>query len=153
MANTRSNVPGVTGTSDMPSAVRSSTSHPLSFAQLGAWLRGQEKGPAYQYVALYRLNGHLQVDALEQGLNELVRRHEVLRTTYQNQSSGPVQVIHDACPLLSEPSIFALCRRLRAKPRRGSWRRPKPEGIQTSPAIRCFVQPCCSCRMSNISCF
>jgi hypothetical protein len=66
---------------------------------MGAWLRGQEKGPAHQYVALYRLNGHLQVDALEQGLNELVRRHQVLRTTYQNQGSGPVPVIRDAPPL------------------------------------------------------
>ena len=83
----------------MPSAVRSSTSHLLSFAQMGAWLRGQEKGPAHQYVALYRLNGHLQVAALEHGLNELVRRHEVLRTTYQNLGSGPAQAIHDAHPL------------------------------------------------------
>src|SRR5262249_671762 len=40
-----------------------------------------------------RLLGKLNVDALEQALNEIVQRHEVLRTTFQMVDAQPMQVI------------------------------------------------------------
>ena len=78
----------------MLSEVGSCTNYPLSFSQMGAWRRGQGNGPAHQYTTLFRLNGGLNIAALEHGLQELVRHQEVLRTTYEVRDSAPVQVIH-----------------------------------------------------------
>ena len=42
---------------------------------------------------VYRLRGALRVDALQAALDELVERHESLRTRFGFEESGPVQVI------------------------------------------------------------
>src|SRR6185295_10842298 len=54
---------------------------PLSFAQQRLWFLNQlEQGQAtYNVPAAMRLTGKLNVPALYQSLNEIVRRHEVLR--------------------------------------------------------------------------
>ncbi|MFP2903699.1 non-ribosomal peptide synthetase [Pyxidicoccus sp. 3LFB2] len=50
---------------------------------------------AYNNGANFRLGGALNVAALQEALDELVRRHEVLRTTYTLADSGTaVQLIH-----------------------------------------------------------
>ncbi len=41
-----------------------------------------------------KLTGVLDVEALERTLTEIVRRHEVLRTSYASEAGRPVQVIH-----------------------------------------------------------
>ncbi|QTA91520.1 non-ribosomal peptide synthetase [Desulfonema magnum] len=70
---------------------------PLSFAQQRLWFLDQfEPGNAY-YNLLWALHlrGHLRVPVLEQSLNEIVRRHEVLRTTFSLREDGtPIQIIH-----------------------------------------------------------
>src|SRR6185436_17872664 len=43
-----------------------------------------------------RLSGRLDVDALEQSFREVVRRHEVLRTTFKTVDGQPVQVIAES---------------------------------------------------------
>ncbi|HEY9856592.1 MAG TPA: amino acid adenylation domain-containing protein, partial [Stenomitos sp.] len=75
---------------------------PLSFAQRRLWFMDQlEPGnPQYNMPTAMRLVGLLDVDALEKSLNEIVSRHEVLRTTYSTIDGEPVQVIH---PNLSIP--------------------------------------------------
>jgi methyltransferase, FkbM family/amino acid adenylation domain len=67
---------------------------PLSFAQERLWFLDQfEPGsPIYNIPAAFRLPGPLNVRALEQSINEVVSRHEVLRTTFQTQDGQPVQV-------------------------------------------------------------
>ena len=57
---------------------------PLSFAQQRLWFIDQlEPGnSAYNIPAAVRLKGPLNVAALEQSLNEIVKRHESLRTTF-----------------------------------------------------------------------
>ncbi len=57
---------------------------PLSFAQQRLWFLDQfEPGtPAFNVPAAIGLEGHLDVDALHKGLNEIVRRHETLRTRF-----------------------------------------------------------------------
>ena len=41
------------------------------------------------------MSGKLDADALERSLNEIVRRHEILRTTFSVESGEPVQVVRE----------------------------------------------------------
>lgn len=68
---------------------------PLSFAQQRLWFLDQlEPGsPVYNVCQALRIQGALNVVALEQALNEVVRRHEVLRTSFVATEGRPVQVI------------------------------------------------------------
>ena len=68
---------------------------PLSFAQQRLWFLDQfEKGSAlYNIPASVRLVGKLDEHALRRTLNEIVRRHEALRTTFALVDDAPVQII------------------------------------------------------------
>ncbi|WP_416671490.1 amino acid adenylation domain-containing protein [Egbenema bharatensis] len=68
---------------------------PLSFAQQRLWFLEQlEPGsPFYNHPAAVNLTGALNIAVLEQSFNEIVRRHEVLRTTFMLAGEEPVQVI------------------------------------------------------------
>ncbi|MBZ4423048.1 non-ribosomal peptide synthase/polyketide synthase, partial [Myxococcus sp. RHST-1-4] len=66
---------------------------PLSFAQQRLWFldRLRPDSAFYNLPAAVRLDGALNVEALERALSELVRRHEVLRSTFHDPGTGPVQ--------------------------------------------------------------
>ncbi|WPD23245.1 MAG: amino acid adenylation domain-containing protein [Candidatus Electrothrix scaldis] len=68
---------------------------PLSFAQQRMWFLYQlEPGnPAYNCSSSLRLTGPLNVDALEDSLNGIIRRHEILRTHFSVNNGTPVQII------------------------------------------------------------
>ena len=68
---------------------------PLSFSQERLWFLAQlEPGnPVYTRPVAFRMRGHLNVDVLERCLNEIVRRHEVLRTNFRANGGQPVQAI------------------------------------------------------------
>ena len=68
---------------------------PLSFAQERLWFLEQlEPGSsAYNICRAARLTGPLNVEVLESSLNEIVRRHEVMRTTFQIADGQPAQII------------------------------------------------------------
>lgn len=68
---------------------------PLSFAQERFWFlnRLQPKSAAYNVAIALRLEGALDVAALEQALGAIVRRHDVLRTTFQEQDGALVQAV------------------------------------------------------------
>jgi amino acid adenylation domain-containing protein len=70
-------------------------SAPLSFAQERLWFldRLQPGNSAYSVPMAIGLAGPLNVAALERSLNEIVRRHEVLRTAFSFMEAQPVQVI------------------------------------------------------------
>src|SRR5579859_5531527 len=67
----------------------------LSFAQQRLWFFDQlEPGlSAYNIPAAIRLKGPLNLAALEQSLNEVIQRHESLRTTFGKEEGRPTQVI------------------------------------------------------------
>jgi amino acid adenylation domain-containing protein len=67
----------------------------LSFAQERLWFLDQlEPGSSvYNMSGAYRVSGPLDTAALEQSLNEIVRRHEALRTSFESVDGAPRQVI------------------------------------------------------------
>jgi len=76
------------------------TEAPLAFAQQRLWLLDQlEPTPwAYNVAVARRLRGALQLDPLQRALDELLARHEVLRTTFPVVDGRPVQRIGPAQP-------------------------------------------------------
>ncbi|MCW5315485.1 amino acid adenylation domain-containing protein [Nostoc sp. KVJ3] len=79
---------------------------PLSFAQERLWLLNQMEpdNPFYNEQTTIKLHGHLNVVALEQSLNKIIDRHEVLRTNFRTINEQPVQVIADSL-ILSVPVV------------------------------------------------
>ncbi|WDD36956.1 amino acid adenylation domain-containing protein (plasmid) [Nostoc sp. UHCC 0926] len=74
---------------------------PLSFAQQRLWFLAQlePNSPFYNIPAAVRLQGQLNLEALQQSFNEILRRHEALRTNFQTIEGQPVAVISPATPL------------------------------------------------------
>jgi len=70
------------------------TAVPLSFAQQRLWFVDQLEGGSHQYniSAALRLTGHLDTSALQRAFDEIVSRHEVLRTLYRSDGGEGVQV-------------------------------------------------------------
>ena len=73
---------------------------PLSFAQQRLWFIEQLKPGAavYNTSGAIRLEGRLDLESLESVINEIVRRHEVLRTRIEVDEGEPVQMIDDWSP-------------------------------------------------------
>jgi len=71
---------------------------PLSYAQQRLWFLDKlEPGnSAYHVPTAYRLEGHLEVAVLERAIQEIVRRHEVLRTAFVSMDGDAVQIIAPA---------------------------------------------------------
>jgi amino acid adenylation domain-containing protein len=68
---------------------------PLSYSQQRLWFLDQLEpgGFTYNLFSAYQLKGELNVLALEQSFNEIIRRHDVLRTVFKSKDGSPVQVI------------------------------------------------------------
>jgi amino acid adenylation domain-containing protein len=77
---------------------------PLSFAQQRLWILDQlhPGDAAYNIAAAVKIEGRLDVQILTRTLEEIVRRHEVLRTTFRAGAEQPVQVVsEDASVVIS----------------------------------------------------
>ncbi|HEY0018768.1 MAG TPA: amino acid adenylation domain-containing protein, partial [Longimicrobium sp.] len=69
---------------------------PLSLPQEAIWFF-QELAPgmkSYNFQGSIRFRGTLDTEALERALTEIVRRHEIFRTTFPELDGQPVQAIH-----------------------------------------------------------
>lgn len=67
---------------------------PLSFAQQRLWFLEQLlPGAVYTMPAAIRVGGVLRLDMLQRSFAEVVRRHEILRTTFLLVNGNPVQAI------------------------------------------------------------
>lgn len=84
--------------------VRNSNHAPLSFAQQRLWLV-LELDPdniAYNIPEAFLVKGRLDVTVLARSFTEIVRRHEILRTTFQVIDGEPQQVIGPPQPMTLE---------------------------------------------------
>jgi hypothetical protein len=83
-------------------------SAPMSLAQEQVWLRDQvasQKAPLYnESITVYR-TGPLDVAVLERTMAEIIRRHEIWRTTFDTVDGKPVQIVHPAPANFSLPVI------------------------------------------------
>ncbi|HVR97613.1 MAG TPA: amino acid adenylation domain-containing protein, partial [Thermoanaerobaculia bacterium] len=118
---------------------------PLSFAQERLWLfdRMQPGLPAYNVPDVARWRGPLRVDVLARVLDEIVARHESLRTRIEVSASGkPVQVID---PRLEVPVPVADLQALPAAAREAEARRQaeeetwRPFDLARGPVLRACV--------------
>ena len=105
---------------------------PLSFPQERLWFLDQLQpgSSSYNVPMAFRVTGPLNVSALEQSLNEIVQRHEALRTTFAVVDGQPVQVI---APVLT--STIAVVD-LRELPK--AERQTQALGLATKEAQRSF---------------
>jgi amino acid adenylation domain-containing protein len=77
------------------------TAPALSYAQQRLWFLDQfePQSAVYNVPASIYLTGELDHAALAQSLSEIVRRHEVLRTSFPNVGGQPVQLIAPPAPV------------------------------------------------------
>jgi amino acid adenylation domain-containing protein/FkbM family methyltransferase len=92
---------------------------PLSFSQERFWFLEQLNAgtAAYHVPVAVRINGELRFDALEAALNEIIRRHEALRTGFEHRLGKTVQVI--------APTIQLAVRRVDARHLQGDAQLPE----------------------------
>jgi len=74
---------------------------PLSFAQQRLWFLDQlgARDGVYTIATALHLYGELDEGALERALNQIVARHEVLRTRFGGSDSQPFQIVEDRCSM------------------------------------------------------
>lgn len=74
---------------------------PLSYDQQRLWFLEQlQPGtPLYSIPHIFRLSGPLEVEAFEGSLTEIIRRHEILRSTFHARDGEPFQRIEPAGPV------------------------------------------------------
>lgn len=81
----------------------------MSHAQQRLWFIDEldPGNPAYTCPVPLRLRGRLNKQALIDSLHAVIRRHEVLRTTYDMYDGVPVQIIHDDIPFQLQQYDFS----------------------------------------------
>lgn len=120
---------------------------PLSFAQQRLWFLDRFSPGSSLYIVPFtlRLTTAVDADALGRSLNEIVRRHEMLRTTFATEGGTPVQVVHPA--LVLELPIVDL-QRLPASQRDGALmdlaarEAGRPFDLEAGPLLRATLFRC-----------
>ncbi|WP_052380037.1 MULTISPECIES: non-ribosomal peptide synthetase [unclassified Pseudoalteromonas] len=71
------------------------TQYPLSFSQNRMWLIEQLQGNSAEYnsAVAFKIEGKVSLSILQKAINEIIQRHEILRTVYKNTEDGPIQII------------------------------------------------------------
>jgi amino acid adenylation domain-containing protein len=104
---------------------------PLSLMQEQIWFLEQLQpgNIAYNAPTTFRLHGHVDVGLLERAITEIVRRHEILRTTVHSRDGHAVQRVEAPYPvrvpvvdLRGEPDPYAASEALVAKEIRTAFR-------------------------------
>lgn len=70
--------------------------YPLSYSQLATWFQHRLGGPrdAFNLPLALRIDGPLNLGALTDAFNDVVERHDALRTTFAEHDGLPYQIVH-----------------------------------------------------------
>ena len=70
---------------------------PASFAQCGHWFLHQLQPDSsfYNVPLALGLTGHIELNALTRAFDFILERHEVLRTVFRMENTGPVQIVRE----------------------------------------------------------
>jgi amino acid adenylation domain-containing protein/non-ribosomal peptide synthase protein (TIGR01720 family) len=116
----------------------------LSFAQQRLWFLEQliPGNPFYTESSATRFRGMVNVPALERALNQIVRRHEVLRTTFYDRDGQPEALVHEELPItlrVIDLSAEARIRRDSEASRLTSQEARRPFDLQRGPLLRTIL--------------
>ncbi|EJM23964.1 non-ribosomal peptide synthase/amino acid adenylation enzyme [Pseudomonas sp. GM21] len=93
----------------IPAGVEAEDRQALSYAQQRMWFLWQldPHSGAYNLPGAVRLNGRLNLPALEQAFASLVERHETLRTVFQRQADDTLLQVPAGAPLVIDHVDFS----------------------------------------------
>ena len=76
--------------------------NPLSLSQERVWRMEEQKPGTTHFTmrSVLRLTGPLNVEVLQRAFDEMVRRHETLRTSFTVRDGKPVQVVNEPQPFV-----------------------------------------------------
>jgi Condensation domain len=114
---------------------------PTTIAQQALWYldRLRPGDPAWNIAVRFRIRGALDTSILQSALNEIVRRHEALRTTFVFDGHAPVQMVHASFELglpLDDLSALASLERDAEEERRTIAEAARPFDLRTGPLFR-----------------
>jgi amino acid adenylation domain-containing protein/non-ribosomal peptide synthase protein (TIGR01720 family)/FkbM family methyltransferase len=114
---------------------------PLSYAQQRLWFLDQldPEDAFYNCPGAVRLTGPLNIAALEQTLTEIIRRHEVLRTSFPAVEGRPVQMIAPATNFtltVTDLSGMETAERESAADQLGQAEAHRPFDLECGPLLR-----------------
>ncbi len=115
---------------------------PLSFAQRRLWFIEHLEPTVYHMPAAVRIKGSLDRVTLKRTLNEIIRRHESLRTTFHFVDGEPVQRISASLEIeipLVDLSSSALQEREAELKRFIQVRLRRPFNLETGPLMRIYL--------------
>ena len=80
---------------------------PLSFSQQQVWVNSNLAGdlPVYNETMTVFKRGPLDPAILERAIGEIIRRHEIWRTTFDVVDGQPVQLVHPASGIFQIPRV------------------------------------------------
>lgn len=124
---------------DIP--IRPQSENPLSFGQERIWFQCRvTTNPALYHVALLAwCDGVLNLSALEWSLNEIIRRHEVLRSGFVETDGAPRQIISQSIALsISQVDLQQIDAQLQENEvrRRAEAEAREPFDLATPPLLR-----------------
>src|SRR6266511_5219706 len=94
---------------------------PASFAQQRLWFLDQleRETAVYNMTSAMRIAGAVETRALKQSINEIVQRHEALRTTFKPVDGQPMQLVSESAslnlPVIDLPELPAELREAESK--------------------------------------
>lgn len=113
---------------------------PLSFAQKRLWFlyKLQPMSAFYNINSTWQLTGKLDTAALQTTINQIIARHESLRTVFTSEDGGPVQIIKSALMIelpvvgVTGQSKLQLQQRINAQAQ-------QPFDLETGPLLRACI--------------
>lgn len=117
---------------------------PTTIGQQAFWYldRLTPGDPAWNIAVRFRITGPLDVSLLERSVNEIVRRHEILRTTFSFTDGAPTQIVHSQGSLsvpLDDLSHLSSPAREAEEEKRTIAEAALPFDLKTGPLLRARV--------------